>query len=133
MEEAFESHAMPQTEPQECLHDARGWPLLAFRCSWTSASDRPLSPVKTGFDLTPFPATGDPRALPYRPIPLGLTLNTLFYAALWSLLLFAPGSIRRHLRRRRNLCPRCAYSLLNLPPNSPCPECGHTPHPPEPA
>lgn len=67
-----------------------------------------------------------PVILPYRFHGPSLIANGVMYALVWSLLLFAPKSLRSHLRRRRNLCPRCAYSLLNLPPNSPCPECGHT-------
>ncbi len=66
------------------------------------------------------------RALPYFPVWPGLAMNTLIYAAAWFPLLLSASALRAHLRRRLNLCPRCAYSLLNLPPNSPCPECGHT-------
>ncbi len=65
---------------------------------------------------TPIPA----RVLPWRPLPLGFAINTLFYAAiLW---LF-PGSfaLRRFLRLRRGLCPKCAYPIGE---SAVCTECG---------
>ena len=52
----------------------------------------------------------------------------LFNAAAWSLALwsisFCPGALRRTLRRRRGLCPHCAYNLTATPSGTPCPECG---------
>ncbi len=62
--------------------------------------------------------------LPIGILPLGFTLNTLFYAAAWFICLFGISSSRRILRARRGLCTRCAYDLKGLPPGSPCPECG---------
>jgi hypothetical protein len=44
----------------------------------------------------------------------------LIAGALW-LLVFAPGWIRRRSRRRRNLCPSCAYPVGSSPV---CTECG---------
>lgn len=51
---------------------------------------------------------------------------------LWfpALLLAVPTVLlwRSHLRSRHvarlNLCPKCRYSLTDLPPGAPCPECG---------
>ncbi|MBL8759802.1 MAG: hypothetical protein JNL50_00725 [Phycisphaerae bacterium] len=62
--------------------------------------------------------------LPIYILPLGFTLNTLFYAAAWFIPLFGIRAARRTLRRRRGLCTRCAYDLKGLAPASPCPECG---------
>lgn len=62
--------------------------------------------------------------LPIGILPLGFTLNTLFYAAAWFMCLFGISSTRRILRARRGLCTRCAYDLKGLPQGSPCPECG---------
>jgi len=69
------------------------------------------------------------RWLPIYILPLGFTLNTLFYAAAWFICLFGIRSTRRFLRARRGLCTRCAYDLKGLPPGSPCPECGNSPLP----
>lgn len=61
------------------------------------------------------------RRLPLRPIWSGFAINTLFYACLSWLVLFAPFAVRRHLRGRRGACGRCGYDLANL---DACPECG---------
>ena len=61
-------------------------------------------------------------SLPYRPVWPGFALNTLFYAGvLWLLFLFAPRTLRRHVRARRGLCPACAYPVGDSPV---CSECG---------
>ncbi|MFO0836233.1 MAG: hypothetical protein U0638_14775 [Phycisphaerales bacterium] len=64
------------------------------------------------------------RWLPIYILPLGFTLNTLFYAAAWFVPLFGIRIARRTLRARRGLCTRCAYDLRGLAPGASCPECG---------
>ncbi len=58
---------------------------------------------------------------PLTPIPLGFAANTLFYAALLFALFLASRTLRRHLRRRRGLCLKCAYPIGTSPV---CTECG---------
>ncbi len=67
----------------------------------------------------------DYRLLPLRPTWPGFAINTLFYAAILWLL---PGSfaLRRFLRVKRGLCPKCAYPMGE---SSVCTECGRAlPH-----
>jgi hypothetical protein len=59
--------------------------------------------------------------LPSQPITGGFAINTIFYAAILWLLFFAPASVRRMIRRRRGLCPACAYPVGTSPV---CTECG---------
>ncbi len=66
----------------------------------------------------------DQTMLPYYPVIPGFAADTALYAGVWWALLFGPGATRRSRRRRRGLCPRCAYDLKGLAPGSPCPECG---------
>ena len=60
-------------------------------------------------------------AVPLAPIRLGFAVNALFYAAvLWLLI---PGSfvLRRFIRVKRGLCPKCAYPSGE---SDVCSECG---------
>ncbi len=62
----------------------------------------------------------------HRPVPIGVilpgfALNTLFYAAILWLLIAGPFGLRRLLRVRRGLCPKCAYPMGE---SAVCSECG---------
>ena len=61
------------------------------------------------------------RYIPVRPTWPGFAVNTIFYGGLIWFLLVAPFALRRFLRRRRGLCPMCAYPLGDSPV---CTECG---------
>jgi hypothetical protein len=69
------------------------------------------------------------RGIPLFPIWPGFALNTLFYAAIAWGLWRIPILIRRHRRRIRGLCLKCAYNRAGLAPGARCPECGHAPSP----
>jgi hypothetical protein len=55
------------------------------------------------------------------PLWPGFAINTIFYAATLWVLFFAPGTIRRIIRRKRGLCPACAYPVGT---SDVCTECG---------
>ncbi len=66
------------------------------------------------------PSTGRRRLveyLPLRPMWPGFVMNTVFFATL----LWLPFALRRFLRVRRGLCPKCAYPMGE---SSVCTECG---------
>lgn len=67
------------------------------------------------------------KTLPLLPIWPGFAINTIFYAAIAWTLWRIPLHLRRHRRRTRGLCVKCAYSRAGLSPAAPCPECGHAP------
>lgn len=118
-----------------------GWPLLALRS--TGRADLVAGPpnehgLPTSIDtheqawdaiVIPWPWPGQPHrwtpdtlALPYRPLP-GLAINTIVFAMLWGVVLFAPGAARRAMRRALNRCTACGYALGGQPQPG-CPECG---------
>lgn len=82
------------------------------------------SEFKSSIGIQPGASVSE-RWLPIYILPLGFALDSLFYAAAWSVPLFGIRMGRRTLRRRRGLCARCAYDLKGLTLGSPCPECGH--------
>ena len=61
-------------------------------------------------------------AIPLRPIWPGFAVNTIFYATLLWLAFPGPFVLRRSLRVRRGLCPKCAYPLGE---SAICTECGN--------
>jgi hypothetical protein len=113
--------------------NARGWPFL---CLWNEyLLDLDRTPLRfTTRGCIPLDRWMAPRqlavyleipvVLPFLPIWRGLLFNTLVFASFWWLILFVPGTLRRHIRCRRHRCPTCGYDLKNLPPAQPCPECG---------
>lgn len=62
------------------------------------------------------------RALPYRPLWLGLIANTAFYGFTLYLLARMARKLRGLRRVRRGLCPRCRYPIGMAPV---CTECGN--------
>lgn len=62
-------------------------------------------------------------ALPYRPILLGFAVNTLLFSAFLAAPFLILAPVRRRLRLRASLCPRCRYPMSASPV---CTECGHT-------
>jgi hypothetical protein len=61
------------------------------------------------------------RIWPLKPLWPGFAINTIFYAAIVWFLFFAPGAIRRRVRRKRGQCAACAYPVGA---SDSCTECG---------
>ncbi len=59
--------------------------------------------------------------IPLRPIWPGFAVNSIFYAAILWLLIPGPFVLRRFVRLKRGLCPKCAYPMGE---SSVCTECG---------
>ncbi len=111
-----------------------GWPLSALEFRAVARGTSVFSVTnRTGWNAPEWLSrqryhsgpSGGRYSVPLRPIPLGFTLDTLFYAAILAALFLAPSRLRRSLRLRRGLCPACAYNLVGLTPGTACPECGH--------
>ena len=113
---------------------AAGWPLPSLHCrltysvncyrcedQWDGAilliNEEHQLPAMTGS----FAARARDRLLPLYPLWRGFAINTLFYAAVLWLLIPGPFVLRRFLRVRRGLCPKCAYPMGE---SSVCTECG---------
>ena len=99
-----------------------GWPTRSMEGSASALAaldDSSLveSHFLTQTDVGPF----DYGLLPLRPTWPGFAVNTIFYAALLWLLIPGPFVLRRFLRVRRGLCPKCAYPIGE---SSVCTECG---------
>ncbi len=94
-----------------------GWPfrgLESERHSWSIARVMAWRGLLKPID----PANGP---LLIRPIWPGFLANTVFYATVLWLLISCPFTLRRFLRLRRGLCPKCAYPMGG---SSVCTECG---------
>ena len=132
--EIRESDRLPHEMFPQSRFDAYGWPMRSLWCGFSFV----LSPLPRhwtvsdffgGVQLEPFvPPEGDPiwhrhHVLPVGAIAVGLAVNTVFYAALlWLLrLLIRARTLRRYLRLRRGLCPKCAYPMGE---SAVCTECG---------
>ncbi len=100
----------------------RGWPCRAL---WYEAIISPGTRVnRGGIDLPrSFRELGPGPVLPYRILAVGFSTETAFFAALWMLLLAAPGVLRRVRRHRGGQCLECGYDLRHVGHDR-CPECG---------
>ncbi len=117
-------------------HEARGWPLLSMWSEYFTHGNQTIEELRSnpgsltyttlpyrGIALKTRTRQGLPieRVLPLGMIWPGFAVNTLLYAAgLW-LLVPGPFVLRRFLRERRGLCPKCAYPMGE---SSVCTECG---------
>ena len=99
--------------------------VSAIRCGWPTTSlaievRRSPRNVPLPYELIGWNLARDV-PLPARPLWSGLLVNTLFYATLLWLLLLGPFALRRFMRVRRGLCPKCAYPMGE---SEACSECG---------
>jgi len=120
----FPWHAI---DSEQCV-DARGWPLVCLWCSYQFSPAHPrVMTLVGGIDpgLRPWKKDGTlvsyPRGLPLRPIWRNFAVNTIFYVAVLWLLFGGPLTLRRLIRVRRGLCPKCAYPIRQ---SDVCSECG---------
>ena len=102
-----------------------GWPLRNLWCDSYQVETREsiISQGGGGYIETSFaPWRGFiSRRLPLRLVWSRFAVNTLVYAGLLWLLIPGPFALRRFLRVRRGLCPKCAYPMGE---SAVCTECG---------
>ena len=114
--------------PEFAFEHATGWPILTLWYQYVLTLDSEGG-TKYGIVLPPPPPSADSmgtynvRALPYHPIYPGLILNSIFWGAIAFALTRLALFLRATNRKRKNLCPTCAYDLRNNTTPG-CPECG---------
>lgn len=128
--------------------DARGWPLVSmcWRTIWGDDnrgygsgvggySKRPgiIANALIGYGYledgllidnsksNPESILYENNVLPTRPLWPGFAINTIFYAIILCLVFAAPVTFRRWCRKKKGLCPRCAYPVGG---SDVCTECG---------
>ncbi len=101
---------------------AFGWPFRCLLCGAMQPTQSP--PLVTrwgGLALLPDSRYVFRGVVPLVPIWKGFAVNTVFYATILWLLIRGPFALRRFLRVRRGLCPKCAYPMGE---SAVCTECG---------
>ncbi len=118
-----------------------GWPLQSLYCEEWLLDDKPVAhklkdgnfwntppyELRYGFyrsvpvDFMSIGLMALPRPVPLRPVWLGFALNTVVYSAVLCVIVRAPAVLRRFIRRKRGLCPACAYPMGD---STICTECG---------
>ncbi len=99
-----------------------GWPTLCMQ-----ATSAPIGPgafrpaIRLLRSLPRAPGVREARYFPLEPKPLLFVTNTACYGAVLWALLGGPFALRRFLRLRRGLCPKCAYPMGE---SAVCTECG---------
>ena len=113
----------------ECaIHVSSGWPARSMSGeTWEAWVFGQRQPSESSNRLAMFVGVGEwPGLMPLRPVWPGFAINTAFYAAILWLIIPGPFAlrrlIRRQIRRRRGLCPKCAYPMGE---SAVCSECGN--------
>jgi len=111
--------------------DVRGWPMRSLWCEFTGHTSSGVLEVQGGLvtsGLRESPrgkmiryGQSFPVAFPLRPLLPSFVVNTFFYAAILWLVIPGPFALRRLIRQRRGLCPKCAYPMGE---SAVCTECG---------
>jgi hypothetical protein len=134
-----------QANREERQSDARGWPMVALMSerdtlAQGAGNSNNTSPASTNTNTKLLSGLGGgsvaittpspnhvPIAIPLRPIWIGLTADTLFFATLWlvtwSVLTIPRRFVREVARFRRGACIECGYDL-GYDFIHGCPECG---------
>ena len=100
-----------------------GWPMRSMKYDFWGTS------VAGGHYGSTLPAVGVMRPLLREPgffvpvgvIPVGFVIDSIVYAVVLWLLICGAVVLRRVIRRRRRLCPKCGYPVGE---SSVCSECG---------
>ncbi len=124
-------------EHEYLTDDARGWPLRSMWCSWGTPdvcsrlppplryrTAYPPGTLSHGIPLQTRKGSGSLpwiRAIPLAIWPPGFAVNTIVYATFLWLLACGLLALRRTIRTRRGLCPKCTYPMGESPV---CSECG---------
>ena len=100
-----------------------GWPWRSFRYSTTSTTDTNSWSAQFAFSRSRRMTSQESESflLPLTPIWKGFLYNSLVYFAILVALLLVPWLVRRWIRLKRGLCPRCAYPIGV---SDRCTECG---------
>jgi hypothetical protein len=129
--------APPFTPPTDAVQISRitaGWPFDTLRAEqlvYDPATGK--QSVKPSIYVVPRPPPGPDgvtrgrndydREIPTMPYVPGAAGNIVVFAVAWWPLLIGLGLARGWHRRRRGLCPQCAYDLVGKLDEG-CPECG---------
>jgi hypothetical protein len=102
-----------------------GWPLRTVQGSRWGSAEIGNPDLDQSSDIFIFGSRKGRKYIFARtPIWLGVIVNTVFWSAMvFGAWLFIFGG-RRKLRRREDMCQRCAYSCIGLSADGLCPECG---------
>ncbi len=97
---------------------ARGWPM---RC--LSGAANVLTPTQVGSRrwCVTIAVRTRPSLVVYKPLPLGLAVNTLVFGAMTFTAAESWRALRRWRRVKRGRCVACGYELAEF---TQCPECG---------
>jgi hypothetical protein len=112
-----------------------GWPLIAVKGLVALASPMCDRDLVNDCDQAAFVyvrevsgalaihrGRGDQRIIPLRPVWTGVVGNSLLFAAVLWLFMWAVRSLRSRLRKQRGECPACGHDLRGY--SGTCPECG---------